>query len=76
MRIDMNDGYELLAQAIIVGAVTDYRKALRKLHMNPAREDAIKMVTRCEKFFRSQWYRTLTSVDGEFLIEQLRKEVQ
>ena len=29
----------------------------------------------CERFFRSSWYKTLTSVDGEFLMRTLQKEV-
>jgi len=28
-----------------------------------------------ERFFRSAWYRELTSVDGEFLISKLQAEV-
>ena len=29
----------------------------------------------CEQFFRSSWFQTLTSLDGEVLIEKLRREV-
>jgi hypothetical protein len=30
----------------------------------------------CERFFRSGWYKTLTSVDGEYLITKLREEAK
>ena len=63
---EMN-GHEGLAAAIILQAVKDYRKALKKGERERKRE--------CERFFRSQWFGILTSVDGETLISRLRKEV-
>ena len=30
----------------------------------------------CERFFRSGWYKALTSVDGEYLIQKLREEAK
>ena len=68
------DGYENLANAIILQAVKDYRKALRKLNRNSQNKDARRTVSEVEKFFRSDWYKTLTSVDGELLIKKLREE--
>ena len=68
------DGYENLANAIILQAVKDYRKALRKLNRNSQNKDAKRTVSEVEKFFRSDWYKTLTSVDGELLIKKLREE--
>ena len=59
-------GYEGLAAAIILQAVKDYRKALKKKERGQKRE--------CERFFRSQWFVILSDVDGESLIELLRKE--
>ena len=57
----MNEqGIENLCNAIILAAVKDYRTALAK------RDN--------ERFFRSDWYKTLTKVDGEFLISKLRRE--
>lgn len=37
---------------------------------------AMDEVLRIEKFFRSQWYQQLTSVDGEFLIRRLQDEIR
>jgi hypothetical protein len=59
----MNDPYENLAQAIILQAVKDYR-----LH------DDEKELASIERFFRSDWFGVLTSVDPELLIARLRKE--
>ncbi|MBQ9461545.1 MAG: hypothetical protein IJU51_06485 [Clostridia bacterium] len=68
------DGYENLANAIILQAVKDYRKALRRLNRNFQNKDAKRTVSEVERFFRSDWYKTLTSVDGELLINKLREE--
>lgn len=67
--------YEKLANAIVLQAVSDYRAALKKVKKNPKNRDAIDEVLQIEKFFRSEWYQVLTSVDGEYLIDRLRKEV-
>lgn len=67
--------YERLANAIILQAVRDYQKALKALKKNPKNHSAMDDAMACERFFRSGWYQTLTSVDGEYLIERLRKEI-
>ena len=59
----MNDPYENLAQAIILQAVKDYR-----LH------DDEKELASIERFFRSGWFSTLTSINPGMLISKLRKE--
>ena len=68
------DRYENLANAIILQAVKDYRKALRKLNRNSQNKDAKRTASDVERFFRSDWHKTLTSVDGELLIKKLREE--
>ena len=67
--------YEKLANAIVLQGVSDYRAALKKVKKNPKNRDAIDEALQIEKFFRSEWYQTLTSLDGEYLIERLRKEI-
>lgn len=62
------DGYELLAEAVILQAVKDYRKALKYDERGRKRE--------IEKFFGSEYFRILTDVDGEMLIQKLRAEVK
>lgn len=68
------DPYETLANAIVLRAVQDYRAALKRLKKHPNKKDVENEVIKIEKFFKSQWYQALTSVDGEYLIYRLRKE--
>lgn len=72
----MSDPYENLVNSIILLAVKDYRDALKKLKKWPRNEAAQIMKAEVERFFRSAWYRELTSVDGEFLISKLQAEVE
>ena len=60
--------YENLANAIILQAVKDYRMALKSLKANPRNRTAQAEKAEIERFFRSQWYSSLTDVDGEMLI--------
>lgn len=69
------DGYERLANAIIIQAAKDYRAALRRLHRKPNNKDAKAEKESIERFFRSYWFRALTEVDGEMLIRKLNEEV-
>ena len=66
---------ENLANAIIVQAAKDYRMALQCLRANPRNRTALADKDGIERFFRSQWFTVLTSVDGEMLIRSLQMEV-
>lgn len=72
----MTDPYENLANSIVLLAVKDYRDTLKKLKKWPRNESAEIMKDEVERFFRSAWYRELTSVDGEYLISKLQAEVE
>lgn len=67
--------YENLANAIILQAVKDYRMALKSLKANPRNRTAMADKDKIERFFRSDWFSVLTSVDGEMLIRSLQMEV-
>ena len=54
---------KLLANAIILQAVKDYRHTY-----SPQTRAEIK------RFFRSEWFRALTRLDGEMLIAKLENE--
>ena len=71
----MKDCYTELANAIIVQAAEDYRNALLQLKDFPRDKKAKKERIECESFFRSAWYRMLTKLDGEMLIQKLNREV-
>lgn len=67
--------YENLANAIILQAVRDYRVALKCLKVNPRNKTALADRNEIKRFFRSDWFSVLTSVDGEMLIRSLQMEV-
>ena len=69
------DSLYILANAIIVQAAKDYRQALRKQKKDPDNASALLCIEDVEQFFRSDWYRILTTVDGELLIREIRKEI-
>ena len=72
MQNTINTCYQDLANAIVCQAAEDYRNALNGIsYCNKSPEYIIKSI---EKFFRSSYFRLLTNVSGEYLIEQLRKE--
>lgn len=58
-------GYEALANAIIVQACKDYRKAIR--HFD------IYTMGQLRYFFHSQWFQLLTSIDGDRLIKDIER---
>lgn len=81
----MMDPYERLANAIVVQAAEDYREARRtkkeldeKERMTAKDEakyfEADKMEKDCEKFFRGDWIKALTKVDGKVILQKLREE--
>ena len=69
------ESFNLLSNAIIIQAAKDYRDALRKQKRNPESVSAFIRIEEVEQFFRSDWYRLLTTIEGETLIRDLRNEV-
>ena len=65
---DNIEGYEDLANAIVKRAAIDYQKALC--------EDDKKVIKECLKFFKSKWYRNLTSLNGNMLARMLEIEAK
>lgn len=73
--VSTGNPYENLANAIILTAVEDYRRALKRYVKNPTNKDTEADVNELERFLKSGWYSVFTSVDGEFLIRKIRAEV-
>ena len=71
----MIDCYEKLANAIVLQAVKDYRLALKRLAKYHRNESALYTKREVERFFRSEWYASLTAVEPEMLIKKLKEEV-
>lgn len=70
----MTDAYENLANAIVLQAVKDWRKAVKTLKKRPRYEAAKQIRDECERFFRSEWFEELTSVDGSVILRKLKQE--
>ena len=70
------DPYEELANAVVIQACNDYKKAYKQsLRKSGFAGEADAELAELEEFFRSDWYKQLTEVDGEYLMERLREEV-
>ena len=70
----MYEGYEGLANAIIIQAAKDYRKAVKKCSICPHDIDARKLKRNCERFFNSIWCNQLSEVDGKYILRKLKEE--
>jgi len=69
--------YEELANAVIVQACEDYKRAYACYLRNPdSAERTMQQLEELELFFRSDWYKTLTELDGEYLMHRLQEEVR
>ena len=71
--------WEDLAIAIIAGQAEDYRALRKQLRDNPRMPDTDRLlieveISGIELFFLSDWYCTLTNVDGRMILERLKKE--
>ncbi len=63
------DPWQQLSEAIVEKAVNDYCNALAgKGYRNRA---AAVVKAECERFFRSEWFTTLSPLDGETVIQRL-----
>ena len=62
--------YEDLANAIIVQASKDYIGLLQG-----AKPTTEVNIIETEKFFKSEWFRVLTKIDGETMMNKLRREI-
>lgn len=67
--------FESLAHAIILKAVKDYRRSLRKLAECPNDINAHDKCKRIEQFFHSEYFCVLSNLDPVALLERLNREV-
>ena len=68
------EGYQELANAIVLQAVKDYRILKQKLREEPLNRIAQARMVEVRKFFRSRWFRQLTDLDPYLLLDKLREE--
>lgn len=55
-------------------AFKDYRKALFKLVQEPEEWKHRSRKKKLERFFHSKWYRTLTELDPEILMQEAKRQ--
>lgn len=68
----MDNNYKQLMAAIVVRAVKDYRKILRKTKLTD--KDKAKKLE-LEQFFKSDWGEMLSGLDGDFCIKRIEESV-
>lgn len=68
------NGWQALENGIVEQAVKDYRAALKTLRRHPDSKAAMATAMEVERFFHSDWYGQLTTIDPDYLIDRLRKE--
>ena len=72
----IKEPYENLANAIVLRAVKDYRKAVKTLQKKPRNKKAKEEIRSIEKFIKSEWFGVLTKINPEKLLESLHMEVK
>lgn len=70
------NAYESLTNAVIELAVKDYRKALRSDPNTRNGRRAYGNIAEIERFFRSDFFKAITDINGEYLVRKLRNEVE
>ena len=75
---DYIESYKLLANAIIYQAAYDWKTANQEINKTATGSDTWYrwhlIRKQCETFFRSGWCGKLTKLDGNYILERLKKE--
>ena len=70
----MNEAYEKLATSIIEQALRDYRHARRNILQKYDVINSGSRIREIQRFLKSSWFRLLSNLDGEKLIELMENE--
>ena len=70
------NGWDDLAEAIILRAVEDYRHTNNRLRVKPEDDRLQKRKEEIEEFFRSSWFQVLTDLNGRQLLHQILVEMK
>ena len=69
------DGYQRLANAVIIEAAKDFRAAYRRMKRFPNDTRAQAEVREITKFFCSEWFEVLSDADGPTLLRRMMEEI-
>lgn len=67
--------YENLANAVVKQAVRDWQDAYIDIFCDMSNNKAKWRKQDCELFFHSEWYKMLTKIDGNYIINMAKKQV-
>ena len=70
-----DEGWKNLANAIILQAVKDFKPAYRRLRRHQNDKVAQNQVRELTKFFCSDYFATLTDLDGPALLNRIMREM-
>ena len=73
-NVEYAECYAELANAIVLQAFKDYRKALFKMVQEPEEWKHRSSKKKLERFFRSKLYRTLTDLDPAILMQEAKRQ--
>ena len=73
---NVENQYELLASAIVVQAVKDYKYYIKKQLETPDNSIVNGQVKLLEKFFNSQWFSTLSGLNKDYLLNRIKKDIE
>ena len=76
MGYELRNNYEAFGNAVVLQAVKDYRNAGKRLRRHPEDKQALHEMVELEKFFLGPTFNIFTSIDGSYLVDKLRKELQ
>ncbi len=79
---DIQDGYDLLIEAMILGAISDYKFALKykdreatNQYMKNKVAEARKVYVETREFFHSDFYNLICKIDGDRIMKHIEEEV-
>lgn len=71
---DIENQYQLLANAIVMQAVKDYRFYIRKQFKSPNDAVVDGQIKLLEKFFKSDWFSELCNLDMKYVLDRVKKD--
>lgn len=72
----MEENYQQLANSIILQAVKDFRAVYRRIKKFPDHKAPQEEVRDITKFFCSQYFASLTTLDGPVLLQKIIEELE
>ena len=73
---NIQKGYEMLANAIIVQAAQDFRAAYKRLKWKPDDPVAKHNIQEITQFFHSDYFCMLSDLDGPSLLRRIIREME